>query len=144
MVVASLQQRIQQQAFAVVNWQILGVILLALITLPISGVTAGLSVLAGGLAYCIPNWLFVWRVFRYSGAHQMNAFMAAFFLGEMIKLFLSAILFLLVVKYLPVSLLSTLVGFAGAIVLFWIVSFWRYTRQEVSRNSNSIEKGVGG
>lgn len=137
MVVTSLQQRIQQQAFAIVNWQMLGVIVLALITLPISGVTAAFSVLAGGLTYCIPNWLFVWRVFRYSGAHQMNAFMAAFFIGEMLKLFLSAILFLLVVKYLPVSLLSTLVGFAGAIVLFWIVCLWRFTRQETQSNNNS-------
>jgi ATP synthase protein I len=128
MAATPLQKRVQQQAFAVVNWQILGVIMLALFTFPLKGKTASLSVLAGGLAYCIPNWLFVWRVFRYAGAHQMNQFMAAFFLGGMLKLFLSAILFLLVVKYLPVSLLSVLVGFAGAIVLFWVASFWQYTR----------------
>lgn len=127
-----LQSLVQQQAYSIVHWQMLGILLLAFLTLLVVGEPSALSVLLGGFAYCLPNWLFVWRVFRYSGAQQMNAFMAAFFLGEMIKLFLSGILFLLVVKYLPVSLLSTLVGFAGAIVLFWIICLWRFTRQ---RNS---------
>jgi ATP synthase protein I len=132
-----LQRIVQQQAFSIVYWQTFGVIALALITWAIFGIFHGMSVLYGGLAYCLPNLLFVWRVFRYSGAKQMNQFMAAFFLGEMIKLILSGILFLLVVKYWSVSLLSMLVGFVGAIVLFWIVSIWRFARQTNKRNNNS-------
>ena len=132
-----LQRMVQQQAFAIVYWQTAGVAVLALVTLIFFDTLHALSVLAGGLAYCIPNLLFVWRVFRYSSARQMNQFMAAFFLGEMIKLFLSGILFLLVVKYWPVSLLSVLVGFAGAIVLFWIVSIWRFARQTNQRHNIS-------
>lgn len=125
-----LQKIIQQQAYQIVYWQLAGVAALAVIALPFAGPTSAFSIFAGGLAYCLPNLLFVWRVFRYAGAQQMNQFMAAFFAGEMFKLFLSGILFLLVVKYLPVSLLSVLVGFAGAIVLFWIVCMWRFTRKQ--------------
>ncbi len=132
-----LQKMVQQQAFQLVYWQLAGVFVLALAAWPISGMTSSLSIMAGGLAYCLPNLFFVWRVFRYAGAHQMNQFMAAFFIGEMIKLFLSGFLFLLVVKYLPVSLLSVLVGFAGAIVFFWIVSLWRFAKPDTRRNSNS-------
>lgn len=124
-----LQQMLQQQAYQIVYWQTAGVAALAILIWPFAGWTHAFSILAGGLAYCLPNLLFVWRVFRYAGAQQMNQFMAAFFAGEMFKLFLSGILFLLVVKYLPVSLLSVLVGFGTAIILFWIVCMWRFSKQ---------------
>lgn len=124
-----MQQKVQKQAYQIVFWQIIGIFLLAIIAWLFAGTKSAFSVLAGGLAYGLPNLLLVWRVFRYASVQQMNQFMAAFFIGEMFKLFMSGFLFLLVVKYLPVSLLSVLTGFAGAIVLFWIVSIWRYTGQ---------------
>ena len=99
---------------------------LALLALILRGTTSGFSVLLGELAYVLPNLIFVWRVFRYAGASQMTMFMAAFFIGEMIKLVLAAVLFLMIVKTLPVSLLSELVGFIGAIVSFWIACFWLF------------------
>ncbi|HEX4044915.1 MAG TPA: ATP synthase subunit I [Gammaproteobacteria bacterium] len=128
MTTPSLTQRVQHQAYAIVGWQLAGVGLFALLALLINGKTGGLSVLAGGLAYGLPNLIFVWRVFRYSGAQQMTQFMTAFYLGEVIKLILSGILFLVIVKYLPVSLLSVLIGYAGAIMLFWIVCMWYFSR----------------
>ncbi|RDI46557.1 ATP synthase subunit I [Aquicella lusitana] len=129
MAAKSLRKVVQHEAYQIVFWQLAGVIALALLALLIRGATSGFSVLMGGMAYGLPNLLFVWRVFRFSGAHQMAQFLAAFFMGEMMKLVLSAILFLVIVKYLPVSLLSTLVGFIGAIVSFWIVCMWHFSRQ---------------
>jgi ATP synthase protein I len=104
-------------------------VVLAIFTLLISDVTSCISVLAGGMAYGLPNLVFVWRVFRFAGAQQMTQFLQAFFCGEMVKLVLSGILFLFIVKYLPVSLLSVIVGFMGAIVTFWIVCMWHFSRQ---------------
>lgn len=124
----SLSKRIQNKAYRIVFWQLFGVVLLAVIALAFGGVKTGFSVLAGGLSYGIPNLLFVWRVFRYAGANQMTQFAAAFFAGEAFKLILSGILFLLVVKTLPVSLLSVLVGFAGAIASFWFVCMWQFSK----------------
>lgn len=121
---------VQSEAYRIVLLQLLGVVMLSLVTLLIKGAHASFSVLMGGLAYGLPNLYFVFRVFRYAGAHQMTAFITAFFLGEAIKLILSAVLFLVIVKYLPVSLLSTLVGFVGAIVAFWIVCMWHFSRQK--------------
>src|SRR5437016_1408902 len=115
----TLKSIVQNEAYHLVFLQLSGVVLLALIALIIRGKSIGFSVLMGGLAYGLPNLFFVWRVFRYVGAQQMDKFIAAFFLGEMLKLVLSAILFLVIVKYLPVSLLSELIGFIGAIVSFW-------------------------
>jgi ATP synthase protein I len=128
-----LNKLIQSKAYKIVFWQLAGVALLAAISLLIKGVDIGFSVLAGGLCYGIPNLVFVWRVFRYAGAQQMTQFMAAFFAGEALKLILSGILFIMVVKTLAVSLLSVLVGFAGAIVSFWIVCMWQFSKQDSLR-----------
>ena len=134
MTATPLRKMIQLEAYQLVLWQLACVCGIAVIACLLCGIISGYSVLAGGLAYGIPNLLFVWRVFRYAGAQQMTQFMALLF-GEMIKLILSGILFLLIVKYLPVSLLSVLVGFVGAIVSFWIVCMWRFSKQD-----NKIKK----
>lgn len=125
-----LKKKIQNEAYTIVGWQLAGVFLLATIALIFKGILSGYSVLAGGLCYGLPNLFFVWRVFRYAGAQQMTQFMAAFFMGEAFKLILSGILFLLVVKHLPVSLLSVLVGFVGAIISFWIVCMWHFSKKK--------------
>ena len=120
-----LQKRVQGQAYQIVYGQLAGVLILAFIALLVSGMKSSFSVFAGGMAYGLANLIFVWQVFRFTGAKAMTAFVLAFFTGEMIKLVLSAILFLLIVKFLPVSLLSTLIGLIGAIVSFWIVCLLR-------------------
>lgn len=130
MVAIPLKNKIQQQAYRIVFWQWAGIFLFACLGLMIHGLSSGLSVLLGGFCYGLPNLIFVWRVFRYAGAHQMTQFLAAFFLGEMIKLILSGVLFLLIVKYLPVSLLSVLIGFLCAIVSFWIACISLFGRQK--------------
>jgi ATP synthase protein I len=125
----SLKNIVQNQAYAIVFWQLACVIMIAFTGFLLHGLNTGLSLLAGGMAYGLANLIFVWRVFRYVGAQQMTQFAAAFMLGEMGKLILSGILFILIVKYLPVSLLSVLVGFVGAIVSFWLVCMWQFSRQ---------------
>jgi ATP synthase protein I len=129
-----LNKIIQHEAYRIVFWQLVGIVVLALFALLTSGITSGFSVLAGGMAYGLPNLIFVWRVFKFAGAHQMTQFITAFFLGETMKLVLSALLFLVIVKYLSVSLLSGLIGFAGAIVSFWIVCMWHFSKQQPARS----------
>ena len=68
-------------------------------------------------------------VFRYVKATQIVQFMTAFMLGEIFKLMLSAILFIVIVNYLQVSLLSELVGFIGAIISFWVACMVLFSRQ---------------
>lgn len=124
-----LKSVVQHQAYNIVLWQLACVVLIALIGFAVGGIKTSFSLLAGGMTYGLANLIFVWRVFRYAGAQQMNQFAAAFMLGEMGKLILSGIFFILIVKYLPVSLLSVLVGFIGAIVSFWMVCMWQFSRQ---------------
>lgn len=129
MAALALKRLVQSQAYRIVFLQLAGVIVLACLALILRDTRSSLSVLLGGLAYVIPNLIFVWRVFRFTGAKQMTLFIAAFFLGEAIKLVLSAILFLMIVKYLPVSLLSVLIGYIGAIVSFWIACIGYFSKK---------------
>ena len=138
MTTKTLSDLVQQKAYRIVYWQFIGIGIITLIAFLINGMQSSLSVLAGGLVYGLPNLVFVWRVFRYAGAAQMNLFLAAFIIGETIKLILSGIIFVLVVKYLPVSLLSVLAGLAGSIAAFWIVCFWQFSGKNNSNSSLNV------
>lgn len=127
-----LQRFIQNEAYQLVFLQLIGVFLLAFICFAWRGYLQCISVLAGGLSYGFANLIFVWAVFRFVGARQANQFVMAFFFGEVVKLALSAFLFLIIVKYLQLSLLSVLLGFIGAIVAFWLGCTWQFSRKSVA------------
>jgi ATP synthase protein I len=127
----TLQERVQNKAYRIVKLQMAGVIVLSFLALILCGVVCAYSVLLGGLAYALPTLFFVWRVFRYASPSQMTLFMAAFFIGEVVKLTFAAILFLIIMKNLPVSLLSELAGFIGAIISFWIACFWLFAIKDI-------------
>lgn len=129
MAAKSLKKIIQHQAYRLVFWQLIGVVIMACLTVLVLGLPTGLGILSGGMAYGLPNVLFVFCVFRYTGAQQMTQFVAAFFVGEMIKLFTSALLVVIAVKLLPVSMLSVLMGLIVAIIAFWIVCIVHFSSQ---------------
>src|SRR5690348_9997701 len=122
------RRSLKDQAIEILLWQGCIIIGLALIMLLIQGIQAGYSALLGGLSYWFPTLLFAIRVFTYQTAHAAKQFIVAFFVGEMVKLFLSAFSFVLIVQYLPVSVLATLMGFAGAIIAFWVVCGVRFSK----------------
>lgn len=88
----------------------------------LQGIQRGWSALVGGLSYWVPTLIFLWRVTVHAGARAAMRFMVSFFTGEVVKLFLSGVLFVLAVKYLPMDILYGLIGLIGAIMAFWIAS----------------------
>lgn len=135
MLISSHPYSARTQAYRIVFVQLLCVLALSLFAILITDTQNSLSLLCGGMAYALPTFLFVWLVFRFTGAQQMTQFVVAFFLGEMFKLVLSAILFIIIVKYLPVSLLSVLIGFIGAIISFWFACIWLFSKQTATKTS---------
>ena len=103
---------------------------LALVLFLLQGIKSGYSALLGGLAYWLPTLFFVWRVSRHVGARAATRFIAAFFVGEAIKLMLTGVLFLFAIQYCHVELLDALVGLVVAIVAFWIASVACLSRAE--------------
>lgn len=115
---------IKQEAYKIVFWQLAIVVALALVFFLLQGIKNGFSALLGGLAYAGPNLFFVWYVFAHEGARSAKKFLVAFLTGELLKLIFSGVIFVLAVKYLPVHVISMMIGFVGAIVAFWVVSFY--------------------
>lgn len=115
------KQTLKTQALYIMLWQLLPIFSLAIIVWLVQGIEQAFSSLLGGLCYWLPAALLVPCLFSRVGASAAKRFLVIFLIGEMSKLFLSALLFVLLVKYLPVSVLFMLVGFVGAIIAFWVV-----------------------
>lgn len=98
------------------------------ITTFIANKNAGLAVLLGGLSCWLPTVLFAWSLFYVR--HAPGIFLVCFMLGEVIRLLLGAILFVLVIIWLPVKILPVLIGFVGAIISFWVASLWFLFKQK--------------
>ena len=127
---ATLNVILQREALKLVTWQlVLALIVTGLISLCF-GLHNGYSTLLGAGAYLAPNFLFAWSVFSYAGARLAEKFMVAFFLGEASKLIISAILFILITKYIPVNVVFVLTGYIVAIVSFWFVCGWHFGRSK--------------
>jgi len=126
---ASLTTIVQRQAYKITLWQLALVVGLSLIIAVLRGINSGLSALLGGFAYGLPNLVFVWWVFRYASPQQATQFMFAFFVGETLKLILSAILFMLMVNFLPVQVPMMLLGYIAAIVAFWLVCMKYFSKR---------------
>lgn len=86
----------------------------------IRGITEALSAFLGG-AVCVilPNLHFAWRLFAITVVRTAKQIMINFFLGELIKLVLSAVLVILIVMFTRVSIVPFIVGFVGAQFGFW-------------------------
>lgn len=110
------------EVLRIVLYQLIMIVGLTLILLFLKGMHEGLSILAGAIAYWLPTFIFMWRASAHAGARAATRFMIAFFAGEMIKLFLCGVLFVVVIKYFNAQLLYAVVGLIGAIVAFWIAS----------------------
>jgi len=134
----SLASDIQKKACKLVYLQLAGVLILAAITLLINGTVDGFSVLAGGMTYGLSTLIFAWLVFRcVKNAYQ---FLVALFIGEMLKLGLSALLFLMIMKLLPINLLAAVIGFIGAIVSFWIACLLFCTKEVIPSDAETHTK----
>jgi ATP synthase protein I len=121
---------VKKEAYQIIYWQLILIMGLALVLFILQGIQSGVSALLGGLAYWLPTLLFVWRVFARTTARAAKQFLLMFVAGEGVKLLLSAVLFVLVIKYVPVKLSSVLIGFIGAVVSFWIASVFCLVKDE--------------
>ncbi|AML48178.1 ATP synthase F0 subunit I [Coxiella burnetii] len=86
----------------------------------ISGATEAFSALLGGAACVIPSFYFARRLFATTSPRAVKWILVAFYLGELVKLALSAGLVVLIVLFIPVAIVPFIVGFVGAQFGFWL------------------------
>lgn len=124
-----IEKRIKREALTIIARQAMGVLLLAVLVLSIFGHHAGFSVLVGGMAYSLPDLLFVLRFIRYKGTRAITEFMARFYTGKMIKIILRGFLVVMATIQLPNDGLWIIVGFASCPFLFWVACMMHFSKQ---------------
>jgi len=76
------------------------------------------SVLLGGAAWSLPGFYFVWNLFSKTGTAKIILY--RFYRAEIGKLLFSAVLFILIAKFLTVNIGAVLLGFGVAQLSFWL------------------------
>lgn len=66
------------------------------------GLSYAISALTGGAIGIIPNFIFAWKAFRFSGASVSQMVVESFYSGVKLKLVLTALLFALTFKFLTI------------------------------------------
>lgn len=93
---------------------------IALVSAVVEDLTFAQSLLLGGLLCFAPQWLFARLWLAYYRASAAPRLVKMFYIGEVLKLCLTAALFILTLAYVPVNVLACLVGFIVAQVAFWL------------------------
>jgi ATP synthase protein I len=84
---------------------------------------ASYSLCLGGITWVLPNLYFVSKAFSNMRPDALNKIMKNFFLAEFNKLALTALLAVLILKYIKVKILFFFIGYVIAQVVFWLTPF---------------------
>ena len=80
---------------------------------------AAISALVGGLINILPNAMFILITHKYGGAQSAKKIMRSFYLGEVVKILLTATLFASTFIFLPVKILPLLVTYIICVAAFF-------------------------
>ena len=123
-------QQERNYVFKLIAIQAAIIMILSLAFLLVS-VKAAYSVFLGGLCCVLPSIYFAHKLFRCMGARMAGKAVRAFYFGELIKLFMIALLSILVFKFITINPLAYFIGFILAQLAFWIAPnfiLWRHVK----------------
>ncbi|MEI6897959.1 MAG: ATP synthase subunit I [Psychromonas sp.] len=118
--VDKLAKKSQNSGLKLVAFQLLIVVILALISTVFFSTKSGFSALAGGVTFLLPNLIFVWMAFAHAGARQSKKVLRGFYAGEAIKLFFTVILLVVFLKYGALSLSAFYISFTLLVASQWL------------------------
>lgn len=101
------------------------IIITSLITLVFADTKFAYSIGLGGCVWILPNFYFAFKLFHRVETKAKN-FLSAFYRTELFKLALSALLFIAIVKWLPITLSAILIGYFIALVTFWVTAAFTF------------------
>jgi ATP synthase protein I len=85
------------------------------------GTTSAYSALLGGLIFALPNAYFAQKAFAHSGARSAQLIVKSFYMGEAVKLILTAVLFTIVfVSVKPLDVMALFLTFFVILMSNWL------------------------
>lgn len=120
-----------RRLFSAVRWVLLGqllmIALVAVSMLALRGWPEAKSAMLGGSIAFLPNAYFAVQFGHFDNTRTANQIVRSFYLGETIKLILTAILFLFAFQLPGILFMPLFVGFASVLVVFWFALLVRKT-----------------
>lgn len=113
------------EAYRLISIPVLAIIVLSLYFFSCQSTVAGYSGILGGVVWVIPNLYFMRRILGQTKVKIAAQLVRVIYRAEIIKLLLSAGLFILSVKLLPVKVTALLISFIVGQLVFWLV-IWFY------------------
>ena len=110
----------RMKAYKIIYLQFIVAALVALGFLVFANKQAGFSAFLGGLICILPLAVFARYFFSRGGAQQSPHILKTLFIGEAIKIMLTVLLFMLVIKYTSAQPLYVLIGFVASQMTFWV------------------------
>jgi len=78
------------------------------------------SVLYGGVSCILPNLFFAFLFFSRKHTRRPGQILIAFYIGEFAKMFVSALIMILAIRYLHALVIPTVASFFIANMVFWM------------------------
>lgn len=109
----------RQTAYRLVGLQALVVVVIAVCWV-FAGLREAGSTILGGAACVIPSLYFARKLFATTSAREAKRIIRAFYVGELVKLGLSVLMVVLILKFIAVAIVPFITGFVGAQFGFWL------------------------
>lgn len=103
----------------ILQLQALAIIAVAGLAMAWSGVEEAKSALLGGLVGFLPNALFAFKFGRQDPKRTARQVVRTFYLGETIKLLVTALLFAIVFQLPGILFMPLIIGFVSVVMVFW-------------------------
>lgn len=113
-----------KSGLTLVAFQLLFVLIIALVSTVVFSGKSGYSALAGGVTFLLPNCFFVYMSFAHAGARKSKMIVRGIFIGEAIKLFLTVVLLVLCLGFLNLFLNFYYASFTLLIASQWLAPFF--------------------
>ena len=84
-----------------------------------SGSHGAISALTGGMICVISGAYLAQRMFRFKPDRPPALWVRAFYVGEAVKLVLTAVMFLIAIVYLDVDILIVILTYMAALSMYW-------------------------
>jgi len=121
-------------------WQVLLNLLLASAGAFFVDNAFALSVVTGGLIGVLAGAYQAQRMLQVDAGTHPEAFMRGLWSSEVVKIVLTAALFVLAIKVLRVQMVPTIIGYAGTYIIYWVALGTRYPWFETDATSNPRDK----
>ncbi len=133
--VDKLAKKGQKSGLKLVAFQLLLVLIVALVSSVFFSGKAGYSALAGGITFLLPNFIFVFMTFAHAGARQTKLVLRGFYAGEAIKLTLTVVLLVIFLKSETLLLSAFYTSFALLVASQWLAPLFFYNNNGMKNDS---------